>query len=129
DGLLDEYAFEGRRIRLGVLRTYFTRHGPGPMVSEDAALRERLPAEPHNSDGGWQGQFRVGALDVVAARYGLAATGGVDALAVTHLDRLAHLPPHLCTGYRTSADDFDRWFLGANNVASGIRRRPSATHD
>src|SRR5262249_26519119 len=39
-----------------------------------------------------QGEFRVGWFDAVAARYALRATGGVDVLAVTNLDRMAGLP-------------------------------------
>lgn len=39
-------------VRLGVLRTYTPRHGPGPLVTEDAALT--LP-EAHNGNGPWQG--------------------------------------------------------------------------
>ncbi|MBG0826525.1 adenylosuccinate synthetase [Planomonospora sp. ID67723] len=70
-------------VRLGVLRTYTPRHGPGPLVTEDPRLR--LP-EPHNRTGRWQGPFRTGHFDAVAHRYALAAAGGVDALALTHLD-------------------------------------------
>ncbi|MBG0814709.1 adenylosuccinate synthetase [Planomonospora sp. ID82291] len=70
-------------VRLGVLRTYTTRHGPGPLVTEDPELR--LP-EPHNRDGRWQGPFRTGHFDAVAHRYALSAAGGADALALTHLD-------------------------------------------
>jgi len=72
--------------RLGVLRAYATRHGPGPFVAEDPALE--LP-EPHNRPGPWQGPMRVGWFDLVAARLGLAIAGRVDGLVVTHLDRLA----------------------------------------
>ncbi|MGK5558009.1 adenylosuccinate synthetase [Actinomadura kijaniata] len=75
----------GEAARLGVVRTYATRHGPGPFVTEDPALTADLP-DPHNGTGPWQGVFRVGHLDAVALRYALEVTGGVDALAVTHLD-------------------------------------------
>ena len=102
DALLDECGHGGRRTRVGVLRTYFTRHGAGPLVTADDGLRPALP-EPHNADAGWQGRFRVGAFDAVAARYALGAAGPVDALAVTHLDRLARLPPRICTAYRDDA--------------------------
>jgi adenylosuccinate synthase len=68
--------------RLGVLRTYATRHGPGPFVTEDPVLTAGLP-DRHNGFGRWQGEFRVGHLDVVALRYALEVTGGADALAVT----------------------------------------------
>ncbi|MER5651119.1 adenylosuccinate synthetase [Streptosporangium sp. NPDC002524] len=69
--------------RLGVLRTYTPRHGPGPLVTEDPALA--LP-EAHNGTGPWQGPFRTGHFDAVAHRYALAVSGGADALALTHLD-------------------------------------------
>ncbi|WAS92570.1 adenylosuccinate synthetase [Nannocystis punicea] len=72
--------------RLGVLRAYGTRHGPGPFVAEDPSLD--LP-ESHNLPGPWQGPMRVGWFDLVAARLGLAIAGRVDGLVVTHLDRLA----------------------------------------
>ncbi|MFC5187935.1 adenylosuccinate synthetase [Actinomadura harenae] len=72
-------------FRLGVLRAYATRHGPGPFVSEDPALTAGLP-DPHNGAGPWQGAFRVGHLDTVALDYAVRAAGGVDGLALTHLD-------------------------------------------
>ncbi|SEG58789.1 adenylosuccinate synthase [Thermomonospora echinospora] len=72
-------------VRLGVVRAYMTRHGPGPFVTEDPALTADLP-DRHNAFGPWQGAFRVGHLDLVALRYALEVSGGADALAVTHLD-------------------------------------------
>jgi len=86
-------------LRLGVLRAYATRHGPGPLVSEDLALTARLP-ELHNHSGAWQGPMRVGWFDLVATRHALALAGSVDGLALTCLDRLAGLTPHVCTAYR-----------------------------
>ncbi|MFI0444840.1 adenylosuccinate synthetase [Actinomadura sp. 6N118] len=71
--------------RLGVLRTYATRHGPGPFVTEDPALTTDLP-DRHNGPGRWQGAFRVGHLDAMTLRYALDVVGGVDELALTHLD-------------------------------------------
>lgn len=76
--------FQGDVERVGVLRTYATRHGPGPFPTE---ARLDLP-EPHNPTGAWQGAFRVGHFDAVLARYAIAACGKVDALAITHLDRV-----------------------------------------
>jgi len=99
DRLLDESARPGNRHRVGVLRSYFTRHGAGPFVTEDPALRPRL-SEPHNADTGAQGPFRVGPFDAVAARYALSVVGRVDALAITHMDRLPVLPPHVCNRYQ-----------------------------
>ena len=77
----------GRPIQvLGVTRTYHTRHGAGPLPTEDSALRQRFP-EPHNDTGDYQGRWRSGHLDAVLLRYAVAACGGIDGLAVTHLDR------------------------------------------
>jgi len=96
--LLVECEHPARPTRLGVVRSYFTRHGAGPFVSNDESLAPRL-TEPHNTDHGWQGRFRVGPFDTVAARYALAVTGAIDALALTHLDRLPQLPRSICSAY------------------------------
>lgn len=71
--------------RLGVVRTYTTRHGPGPLVTESAWLSSAL-TDVHNEDGPWQGPFRVGHFDAVAHRYAIEVCSGVDGLALTHLD-------------------------------------------
>lgn len=104
--------------RLGVLRAYATRHGPGPFVTEDPALTADLP-DPHNTADRWQGAFRVGHLDAVALRYALDVAGGVDGLAVTHLDVAGARPDlRVCVAYEidgrlvgrleTAAPDLDR---------------------
>ncbi|MFF3600737.1 adenylosuccinate synthetase [Kitasatospora indigofera] len=87
--LLAESGAPGAALRLGVLRSYTTRHGPGPLPTEDTALD--VP-EPHNTTGSWQGAFRLGHFDAVAHRYALTAAGGADALALTHLDAPARHP-------------------------------------
>ncbi|MEV0273162.1 adenylosuccinate synthetase [Hamadaea sp. NPDC050747] len=97
--LLAEAGQEARR--LGVVRAYTTRHGPGPMVTEDAGLTAALP-DAYNTDGRWQGGFRVGHFDAVAHRYAVEVCGGVDGLAVTHLDVAARTPDlRMCPSYST----------------------------
>ncbi|WP_254190406.1 adenylosuccinate synthetase [Nocardia noduli] len=81
---------------LGVTRTYATRHGAGPFPTEDPELR--VP-EPHNTHGPYQGSFRRGHADPLLLRYAVAACGGVDGLAVTHLD--APSTVRAATAYRT----------------------------
>lgn len=89
-------------VRLGVLRTYATRHGPGPLPTERAM---NLP-EPHNAHGPWQGAFRWGDLDLALLRYAIDACRGVDALAITHLDALARLPEwRVCTAHVPARGD------------------------
>lgn len=81
--------------RLGVVRTYTTRHGPGPLVTHCPSLSARL-LDVHNGDGQWQGAFRVGHFDAVAHRYAIEVSGGVDGLCLTHLDASV---PSLCDAY------------------------------
>lgn len=92
-------------IRLGVVRCYLTRHGPGPLVTEDPTLE--IP-EPHNRHGNWQGEFRAGHLDAVALRYAAEVTGGVDAVALTHLDTATQHPLRLCTSYQIDGQQLER---------------------
>ncbi|GIE33016.1 adenylosuccinate synthetase [Actinoplanes italicus] len=88
--------------RLGVVRTYTTRHGAGPFVTEDPALD--LP-EAHNGRDPWQGAFRTGHFDAVAHRYAVEVAGGVDALAITHLDVPERCPDlRICTSYEGGWD-------------------------
>lgn len=83
--ILDEYKWTEDRVRVGVLRTYFTRHGNGPFPSEKYQMRTVVP-EPHNKDDGYAGNFRVGDFDLPLATYAIKCIGGVDALAVNHWD-------------------------------------------
>jgi len=98
--LLTEAGRPGDAQRIGVVRTFTTRHGAGPLVAEDPELGARL-VERHNGTHPWQGAFRVGHFDLVAHRYALAATGGVDSLVVTHADAPARAGDRLrwCTAY------------------------------
>ena len=110
----------------GVTRTYATRHGAGPLVTEDEALAPLLP-EPDNGTGRWQGRFRLGYLDLVTLRYAREAAGRVDALAVTHLDRLAALAAAgrllLAPAWRSPAGDLlERLPVAAEPDLPGQRR-------
>ncbi|MEJ9077977.1 adenylosuccinate synthetase [Gordonia malaquae] len=71
---------------IGAVRAYATRHGAGPLPTEDAGL---TIAEPHNGTGRYQGDWRIGHLDLPLLRYAAQVCrrhGGLDALAVSHLD-------------------------------------------
>jgi adenylosuccinate synthase len=94
-------------LRLGVVRTYTTRHGAGPFVT---AAPLPLP-EPHNGTGEFQGVFRVGHFDAVAHRYAVEVCGGVDALAVTHLDRVTP-DLRICTSYAVGGRTLSRIEVG-----------------
>jgi adenylosuccinate synthase len=85
-------------FRLGVVRTYTTRHGAGPLVTEDRRPEAAVP-EAHNGTGEWQGAFRTGPFDMVAHRYAVEVCGRVDGLAVGHVD-VVRPGFQVCRGYR-----------------------------
>jgi len=121
DNALDALrGYDGSVRRLGVVRAYATRHGAGPFPTEDDALTGALD-EPHNPTGAWQGAFRAGWPDVALTRYAIAACGGVDGLAVTHLDRLGAVGRWRSgTGYRSS--EAVPWLTAAGELVLGPPR-------
>ncbi|MFC1404049.1 MULTISPECIES: adenylosuccinate synthetase [Streptacidiphilus] len=139
--LAEAGAAPGSALRLGVLRTYTVRHGPGPLVTENPALGRALP-EPHNGHGRWQGAFRRGDFDAVAHRYALAvcarsAFGAVQALALTHLDAPARHPYlSICETYDLDGDEIHDLPTGppgdlrrqAALTTRLLRARPGRTH-
>jgi adenylosuccinate synthase len=85
-------SFPGMRMeKIGVLRSYAVRHGPGPLPTETVAPAPAV--SEHNTAGEWQGPVRYGWFDAMLARYALEAVGGVDRLVITHMDA----PPRLGT--------------------------------
>jgi len=77
-----EFKSEWKPIKIGVIRTYFTRHGNGPFPTEI----DYYISDGHNPENEWQGKFRCGHFDAVLGRYALKHIGGVDCLALTHTD-------------------------------------------
>ncbi|MBJ8345093.1 adenylosuccinate synthetase [Antrihabitans sp. YC2-6] len=101
---------------LGVTRSYLTRHGAGPFPTENARLGAVL-TEPHNPSAGYQGAFRVGHFDPVLLRYAMTACGGVDGVAISHLDALetaagAGVPIAAAAAYVTAAGIVESLPLG-----------------
>lgn len=76
-------------IKIGLIRSYYTRHGAGPFPSEEKYYPGRYPQEKHNALDEWQGEWRVGDFDLSLLDYAIRATGGVDELMVTHADLYA----------------------------------------
>lgn len=99
-------------VRLGVLRCYLTRHGPGPLVTEDPTLE--LP-DRYNSRNEWQGPFRTGHFDAIALRYALEVAGGVDGLALTHLDVAARARLLYCDRYLADGQLIDHLPVSADH--------------
>ncbi len=84
--LLEESGWDGRVQKIGVIRTYMTRHGEGPLPTEDLVL-DHLP-EPHNRDSGYQGKFRRGHFDFRLVLRAIDICGGIDGIALNHCDHI-----------------------------------------
>lgn len=83
----------GREARtIGITRTYATRHGAGPLPTQNYEVNPALLPEPHNKTGEFQGAWRVGALDLSLLEYAVRANGGVDTIMVSHMDYLSFQP-------------------------------------
>jgi len=87
--------FNGEVTKVGVLRAYHTRHGAGPFPTESPEVKA---TGDHNGVGPWQKGFRAGYFDFVLARYARLALGGVDEVALCHLDHVQG-PQKVCLAY------------------------------
>lgn len=81
DKLLEEAAYDIPPLRVGVFRTYTTRHGSGPLPGENFTLK----TDPHNPTTFYQGNFRTAPFCTPLARYAMRVCP-IDALFVTHTD-------------------------------------------
>jgi adenylosuccinate synthase len=98
--LLSEIDVRAGIRKIGVVRSYATRHGAGPFPSEDRRLLLQT-TEPHNGEGLWQGAFRKGWLDLILLRYAQEVSGGADEIALTHADVADAGPMQIVTSYRS----------------------------
>lgn len=75
---ISQHPHDKKVIRLGVSRSYMTRHGAGPLVSYSRIMTDVIK-ETHNAAGSWWlGEFRNGYYDRVATDYALQISGGID---------------------------------------------------
>lgn len=97
---LFENTFSREANNLGIIRAYTTRHGPGPLPTEDPLLGKMIP-EIHNGNNDWQRDFRYGWFDLVLAKYALCVLDSeIDSLAITNVDRLNYFHSvSVCTSY------------------------------
>lgn len=115
--IIHEMAPDSEVFKIGVMRSYAVRHGPGPLPTETDELTPVV--SEHNRYNEWQGAVRYGWFDAVLTRYALGVVGGLDSLAVTHLDLLSHLKTwQYCAGYGGHLD-FDPSFV-ATNSSNGV---------
>jgi adenylosuccinate synthase len=125
--LLSEPGYDGEVVKVGLLRAYMSRHGAGPFVTEDPALKPYF-GDPYNVPNDWQHELRVGPFDAVAARYAVETAGRPDLLAVSHLDQLASAPESkIAVAYRYTGDapGVQRYVDAEDGLI--VRLRPSGT--
>lgn len=108
--IIDDCGFVGDVEVIGVTRSYTTRHGDGPFVTENS-MQCNLSGE-HNKTNDWQGPLRVGGTDGVMLRYALDCIKGYFkgsiSLAITHLDvfdSVEKIP--FCNRYIKKSNIFD----------------------
>lgn len=89
--MLDDYGYSGRIVNLAVSRAYQIRHGAGPMPTADESMLPSLLPGSHKENNRWQGNIRVGALDLTMMRYAINVCGGADkfdGLCITWADQI-----------------------------------------
>jgi adenylosuccinate synthase len=100
NALTRRFIGDNQATKIGVLRAFAHRHGAGPFPTEKSELQKCL-SDPYNPPNDWQGEFRLGWLDLVLIKYGLRLNDGANMLALTNLDRLANFDAiPICTSYR-----------------------------
>lgn len=82
EDFLKRIDYDGDILRIGITRSYATRHGNGPLPTEVEGVVLKGEDNTYNE---WQKGFRVGTLDYNSLRYALSFTK-VDKLFVTCLD-------------------------------------------
>ena len=81
---IDMDSYGGQVQTIGICRAHMSRHGAGPMPTEDTKITWKDENNPHNP---WQGHFRYGYLDIPLIDYAIKCNGGVDGIFVTHMDQ------------------------------------------
>jgi len=119
DGVAARFGIDAPIEHYGVIRTYLTRHGAGPLPTHDKSLDALLP-EPHNSGAGWQGTFRRGHPDAVLLRYALEAAGRLSGLFISHLDVFQRgLSLKWCEGYSIEPPSM-QWARYVEQISLGV---------
>jgi len=101
--MLKDAGYGGEIVNIGVFRAYAIRHGAGPLPTADPKMAERLLPGSHKERNRYQGEVRVGPLDLVLLRYAIEVCGGpsaFDGLAITWFDQiLLNKEWHICYCY------------------------------
>lgn len=107
--IMAEVEFQGLVEVTGIVRSYATRHGAGPFVTEQSSMTSISPKE-HNQTVDWQGNFRVGYFDTLLTNYSATLIAqhvpSLTGVMVTHMDiwRNSELARTACMSYQYPAD-------------------------
>lgn len=133
---LQNISYGGRILRLGVSRSYMTRHGAGPLPSFNSDFSQTFQ-ETHNSNdqiNDWLGEFRNGHYDLLAMKYAIEVSGGrksFNGLAISYMDKLADQSTwDVCVGYSyigPQRNDLNLFFDVQGNTIRGIKKFNGAT--
>lgn len=90
DMLLGRAGYRGEVVDLGVHRAYEIRHGAGPIPTADATMRSSLLPGSHKLTNRWQGEVRVGPLDLRLLKHAISLTRPwrYDGLCLTWFDQI-----------------------------------------
>lgn len=103
EAVLAEGGWSDQVVRLGVMRSYQIKHGPGPFVVDTPEMARMLLSREFGSPDRYSGQVRVGPLDLVALRYARDVCGGAkmfDGLCVSWCDTVSRLGKFtVCSSY------------------------------
>ncbi len=95
------YTLRDDLLKLGAVKAFLSRHGPGVFPTESAEVSSRVRDKNQESTF-WNGAMRFGWFDAVLLRYA-QRINGVEALCVSALDQLdAFDTLRVCVGYRYS---------------------------
>lgn len=110
--MLIKSGFYGELKKIGVHRAYSIRHGAGPMPTYDPNMNCNLLPGSHKDDNRYQGNARVGPIDLVLMRYAIDVCGGpgeIDGLAISWFDQISKNGVwRVCDGYDNIFYDFNR---------------------
>lgn len=120
--MLESEGYTGQVVNIGVTRAYQIRHGAGPMPTDDPMMAENLLPGSHKDNDRYQGNARVGPLDLVMLRYAIEVCGGkisFDGLAITWFDQIVKNGEWRICNHYNGADD-QRYFTQSGEIK--IRR-------
>jgi len=103
--------FDGQIFNVGVHRAYSIRHGAGPLPTADSKMNDILLPGSQKDNNRYQGDVRVGPLDLVLLKYAINVCGGpksIDCLAITWFDQIQKIGNwRVCDRYNTNSDFFE----------------------